>query len=254
MSRDIIHGFNITLKSGAIMKTSIRKTHANIWKKKPSNLSTFVSREIYLAFPFLKKKGYKRMLDIACGNGLGVSLPLARAGYAVYSFDKWKAAIQALEKNFQKEKFEPNTLLADMYKKFPFKSSFFDASFCFQALYHGNLSQIEHALKEIRRVTKEGGYFFGTFIPYIIRKEKNILFFDSATDQGGKERIHVQPDKLDPFLCYNLTKHCEYMVPHYYFTKKKLESVLKKHFKGIMIKKIIRKYNCVPVWFVCCQT
>jgi len=231
----------------------MRITHADVWKNRPSEKNSFVSNEVHLSLPFLRMRKTKNVLDVACGNGLGVSLPLLREGYAVYSFDKWKASINALNKNAQKEGFKTHARVSNMYKEFPYKNAFFDSSFCFQAIYHGNLSQIESAFKEIKRVTKKGGYFFCTIIPYYIKKDKKRFFFNYTKDNGQIGRIYVRPDTNDPFLCYNLAKNCEYLVPHYYFTKTKLRSTLKKYFKEIYIRKVSRKDKCISVWFVRCR-
>ncbi|PIN87230.1 hypothetical protein COV19_00720 [Candidatus Woesearchaeota archaeon CG10_big_fil_rev_8_21_14_0_10_44_13] len=231
----------------------MRITHADVWRTRPSEKNSFVSNEVHLSFPFLRKKRIKKVLDIACGNGLGVSLPLLREGYDVYSFDKWKASIKALEKNARKEGFNTRGRVSDMYKRFPYKPSFFDASFCFQAIYHGSLLQIESAFREIQRVTKKGGYFFGTFIPYYIKRDKGRYFFNYTKNNGKIGRIYVKLDKDDPFLCYNLAKNCEYMVPHYYFTKDKLRSTLRKYFRDISIKTVPRKDRCISIWFVRCR-
>ena len=228
-------------------------THTDVWKRKPYEINSFNSNEVYLAFPYLKKKKIKKVIDIACGNGLGVSLPLLRRGYDVYSFDKGKAAIAALKKNAEVEGFRIKAKVVDMYKKIPYKSSLFDASFCFQAIYHGTLPQIEGTLKGIKRVTKKGGYFFSTFLPYYIKKEKGRYYFNYTMKNGRIGRIHVKPDKKDKFLCYNLSKKCEYMVPHYHFTKENLKNILKKYFKDISIKKITRPDKYISVWFVRCK-
>jgi SAM-dependent methyltransferase len=229
----------------------MRITHANVWKRKPYKKSSFNSDEVHLSFSHLKK--IKRVLDVACGNGLGVSLPLLRKGYEVYSFDKWKAAIAALIKNAKGEGYRSKVKTGDMYKKFPYKSSFFDASFCFQAIYHGTLSQIENTLKEIKRVTKKDGYFFGTFLPYYIKNEKDRYYFNYTMKNGGIGRIYVKPDKKDKYLCYNLAKKCEFMVPHYHFTKNNLKNILNKYFNNKYIKKIIRPDKNINVWFVRCK-
>jgi len=229
-------------------------THADVWKNKPSEINSFVSKEVHLSFPVLRKAKVKLVLDIACGNGLGVSLPLMKEGYEVYSFDHWKSAVKSLEKNARKEGFTSKGRTSNMYKKFPYKNSFFDASFCFQAIYHGSLSQIESTLKEIKRVTKKRGYFFGTFIPHYIKEDKGKSFFNYTMKNGKIGRIYVKVDKKDKFLCYNLAKNCEYMVPHYHFTKENLSKILKKYFREVSIKKLIRPHDkCISIWFVRCK-
>ncbi|MFH0869992.1 MAG: class I SAM-dependent methyltransferase [archaeon] len=231
----------------------MRITHADVWRNRPSERNSFVSNQAHLSFPFLRRKKVKKVLDVACGNGLGVSLPLMREGYEVHSFDKWKSSVDALEKNSQKEGLRAHARVSNMYEEFPYKTACFDASFCFQAIYHGDISQIESALKEIKRVTKAGGYFFCTFIPYLIKEEKGRSFFRYTKKNGKIGRIYVRQDRDDPFLCYNLAKDCEYLVPHYYFTKDKLRSTLKKYFKDIHIQKVSREEKLSDLWFVRCR-
>ena len=233
--------------------TKKRITHEAVWKRNPSEKNSFNSDEIHLVLPFLKRKRAHKVLDIACGNGLGVSLPLLREGYDVSSFDKWKSAVVASRKNADAEGFKIGARTGDMYKKFPYTSSIFDASFCFQAIYHGSLSQIENTLREIKRVTKQGGYFFGTFLPYYIRTEGSKSYFNYTMKNGRIGRIYVKPSNQDKFLCYNLSETCEYMVPHYHFTKENLKSTLKKYFKNISIKKVVRPDACIFVWLVRCR-
>lgn len=231
----------------------MRITHADVWKNRPSEINSFVSNQIHLSFPHLEKNNAKKVLDVACGNGLGVSVPLMREGYEVHSLDKWKASINALAKNARNEGFVPHGTVSNMYRKFPYKSSSFDSSFCFQAIYHGSLDEVEFALSEIKRVTKKGGYFFGTFIPYLIKSDKGKHFFNFTKNNGKIGRIYVQVDEIDPHLTYNLDKNCEYMVPHYYFTKTQLRLVLLKYFRTVSIKEVEREEKCSNILFVRCM-
>jgi SAM-dependent methyltransferase len=231
----------------------MRITHASVWKRKPREKNSFNSDEVRLAFPVLNARKITRVLDVACGNGLGVSLPLLREGYNVYAFDKWKAAIAAARKNARAEHFTINAKTGDMYKRFTYTPAFFDASFCFQAIYHGTLPQIQSTLKEIKRVTKRGGYFFGTFLPYYIKEDKGRWYFNYTRKNGTIGRIYVRPDPHDKHLCYNLAKNCEYMVPHYHFRKPDLQRLLSTHFREVSIRRITRPDKCITVWFVQCK-
>jgi ubiquinone/menaquinone biosynthesis C-methylase UbiE len=136
-----------------------------------------------------------------------------------------------------------------MYKKFPYPDNFFDAAFCFQAIYHGNLEQITFTLKEMKRVTKKGGYVFVNFLPY------GVLYYDNKS-KGFYQlsiiknkmigRNYLNQDKKQKHLFYP-TGVLEKGVPHYYFTKNELRSLLKKIFKRVILKKVQRKQDVK--WF-----
>ena len=122
----------------------MKKTHAAIWSKRPSETKEFVSNYVNLAFPILKKrKDINKVLDVACGNGMGVTIPLMQLGLDVSSFDHLKSGIKALKINATKIGFRANAKVANMYKRFPYKDKEFDSTFCFQAIYHGRLEQIK---------------------------------------------------------------------------------------------------------------
>ena len=109
-------------------------THDKSWKNSPGNKTVFVSEFVQHTYPVIDKhKNIKKVLDIACGNGLGVTIPLLKRGYNVYAFDHLKSAIDATKANAKKHKI--NLKISDMYKPFPYKSNLFDAAFCFQAIF-----------------------------------------------------------------------------------------------------------------------
>jgi len=225
-------------------------THASEWKTNSSKKGVFVSDFVHNTYSILQKyKNIKKVLDVACGNGLGVSLPLLRKGYKVFAFDHLKSAINALEKNAKKEGFSVETKKASMYKEFPYKDNSFDSTFCFQALYHGRLETIMYALSEIKRVTKKGGYFFGTFLTYdMIKKKKNKFYIDVKLPNGKLIKNYHKQDKSEPHLFYYLSKDFEYMVPHYYFSKEELKIILEQYFENVKIK-LVKKNDYATFWF-----
>ena len=106
------------------------------------------------------------------------------------------------------------------------------------------------SLSEIKRVTKKGGYFFGTFLPYeIIKKEKEKFYINVTLANGKKLRAYHKQDKSEPHLFYFLSKDFEYMQPHYYFKKDELKVVLEQFFKNVRIK-FLKQKNGATFWFV----
>ena len=225
-------------------------THARHWKKNVSKKGVFVSNFLHYAFPILQKnKKIKKILDVACGNGLGVSLPLLKKGFIVHAFDHTSAAINALKKNANNEGYKIYTKKSSMYKPFPYNKNNFDSTFCFQAIYHGRLENIMFTLSEIKRVTKKSGYFFGTFLSYdMIKKEKNKFYIDVKLPEGKIVKNYVKQDQSEPHLFYYLSKNFEYMQPHYFFSKEELKIILEQFFENVKIR-LVKRDDCSIFWF-----
>ena len=118
-----------------------------------------------------KKKGYERILDLACGTGRH-TLYLAKRGFEVYATDmsatglkmaREKAAVLGLtDIHFQQH---------DM-RTIPFTDNFFDAVICTLAIHHGTAAQVRQTVDEIRRVLKKGGKVI-TDMPSVMTERKS---------------------------------------------------------------------------------
>ena len=108
-----------------------RITHAAVWRVNPREGNVFVSDYLKSILPSLKRNSQiKKILDVACGNGMGVTIPLLRIGYDLWCFDHVQSAINAIKQNAVVEGFNVHAKKADMYKKYPYKDNTFDATFC----------------------------------------------------------------------------------------------------------------------------
>lgn len=246
----------------------MKRTHDTMWKNNPSQKSVFVSNLVEHSFPALDKDmSVKKVLDVACGNGLGVSLPLLRRGLKVHSFDHLNSALKSVRENAEAEGFLVRTKRASMYKTFPYEAGEFDATFCFAAIYHGRLEQIMYALSEIKRVTRRGGYFFGNFlaiteIKYDAKKKMHYEIIRPVKNCGEKPvtgkpaagkpfKAYRIIDKSEPHLFYFASKDFEYMVPHYYFSEEELNVILKQYFSQVKITCL--KKGLTGQYFVHCR-
>ncbi len=242
------HGFES--HPGLFYGDCMNLTHAVMWEKHPREKNIFVSKYISLVLPILKRdKNVKKVLDVACGNGLGVSLPLLRKGYKVYAFDKFSSAVKAAKRNTEDEGYKLNVSKADMYKPFPYRDNSFDTSFCFQAIYHGNINQIMFALSEMKRVTKKGGYIFVNFLPFEIihydKKKKKYFNYTTYTPQQLKKR-YAEQDKHFPHL-FRFKDKLETNVPHYFMSKEEVKSIAGQYLTDIKIIKV--KKDKSDKWF-----
>lgn len=100
----------------------------------------------------VKKIGGK-MLDVGIGSGSFERKILKRKieNLSFYGVDISKVSIDEVIKNI------PGTFVNSSIYKIPFKSNFFDIVICLEVLEHIPPSKVFAALKEIRRICREGG-------------------------------------------------------------------------------------------------
>ncbi len=154
--------------------------HKKIYKNKP---------ELRRVVEMIKLKN-GRILDIGCGGGLMTEcLPEFYPNVEVYGCDVSRSAIKYAKKfGTGKVKYKP------MDKKFPYPSNYFDACLSLDVLEH--VPDDEFFIKEVRRVLKKNGVFFGAIpcegqrfsISWFLAK---IGFLDNLT---FKHVGHIHPE------------------------------------------------------------
>lgn len=119
--------------------------------------------------PLLRKLGGRldgaRVLDVGCGQGVGVQILLEQFGAAqVYGIDLDPRQIRRAQRRFaHNSDSDPDSnarvvLAVASVDKLPFPDKYFDAVFDFGVLHH--VVDWQAAVAEIRRVLKPSGLFF----------------------------------------------------------------------------------------------
>lgn len=146
----------------------INKSWDPIWEKifsqrqwgkyPPEELIRFTSRNFYQE----KDRKKIKILDLGCGPG-AASWYLAKEGFSVYGIDGSPTAIKLARRRFIKEGLFGKFKIGDIVKlDYPAKSFNGVVDIC--SIQHNSVKNIQLILKEIHRVLKDGGSFFGLMI------------------------------------------------------------------------------------------
>jgi SAM-dependent methyltransferase len=144
---------------------------------------------------FLKENKVKTILDLGCGAGRN-SKYLSEKGFRVMGIDISEVAIRKAKKDGGEAKY----FLADM-RRLPFPNDSFETIISIQTIFHGRLSDIRKTIKEIFRVSKNGGIIFLTLQPIkgnkfrLGKKLETNTYISSAGDDKGE--IHHFFDKKE---------------------------------------------------------
>lgn len=163
--------------------------------------------EIAALHDLFQNQKVKKILDLGCGGGRHL-VYFARLGYEVCGLDVSPEAIHLSQKWLAEEGLKADLHCKDM-QRLPWPDNFFDAVFSVQVIEHNNLEQIKKIIREVRRVTKAGGYFFATVKKYPPR------------DDWKKGKFV----KLDHHL-YAPTEGTEKGIVHYFFERDEVRDVL----------------------------
>jgi len=110
----------------------------------------------------LRKRGFRRVLDIGCGCGRHL-VYLAERGFEVYGLDISSVALREAHRNLQHRGLAAELMQGDM-DRLPYQTEYMDAALCMYVIYHCRLSKISEVLSEIGRVLRPGGLALIVFL------------------------------------------------------------------------------------------
>lgn len=118
-------------------------------------------RNIVKLVSFLKRKKYKRILDLGCGVGRHMVF-LGKQGFFMAGLDISPTALRLTDKWMKKEGLKDYSLVKHDMVKLPFPDKSFDAVIGVHVIQHNKLKKIKETVNEIRRVLKVNGATFIT--------------------------------------------------------------------------------------------
>lgn len=118
----------------------------------------FVANNYYSA----KRRSCIKILDLGCGTG-AIQWYLAREGFDTYGIDASSAAISKARGKLQKEGLKSDLRVGD-FVNLPYKNGSMNAVIDAASIQHNSIDAIEEIIKEVYRVLKNGGKFFGMLI------------------------------------------------------------------------------------------
>jgi ubiquinone/menaquinone biosynthesis C-methylase UbiE len=173
--------------------------------KKEGKVRSQIQEDMPKIVKMFKKHKVENVLDLGCGSGRHLVF-LAKNGFDVYGIDIAKHGIKISKKWLKAENLKAKLKFADMYKKLPYKSNFFDAIVSTQTLHHSKIEDIRNLIKEMERILKPRGLIFVTVLKPFPRKQITLI----------APRTYIKVGYYDKEM------------PHYKFNK----NILKKEFKN----------------------
>lgn len=192
--------------------------------KKYGKVFTGTQEDIPKIAKIFKKHGVKKILDLGSGSGRHI-IYFAKSGFDVYGVDISKQGIKITKEWLKKEKLQADLKIGSIYKKLPYKDSFFEAIISTNAVHHEKIKNIRKAIREIERVLKPKGLIFIT-----VRKRKFRKFYPKFTiiEKYGKQKTNY---KIIGPRTYVPTEGGEKGLIHYLFNKE----LIKKEFKNFKL-------------------
>jgi ubiquinone/menaquinone biosynthesis C-methylase UbiE len=178
--------------------------------------------KIKKAVVVFRNKGYRRILDLACGTGRH-ALFLAKQGFELYATDMAGTALKMAREKAGNLGLNNIHFQEHDMRSIPFADGFFDAAVCTLAIHHGTAAQIQKTVDEIHRVLKPGGTFI-TDMPSV------------DTDR----RATVQEIEKNTYLFVH--SDMEDDVPHHYATREEIK-VFFQNFRQVSIRLNTHYFN-----------
>ena len=174
-----------------------------------------------------KKHDVRKILDLGSGTGRHV-IYLAKNKFDVYGIDIAEEGIETTRKWLKKEGVKANLKVGSIYKRLPYKNSFFDTIISTNTIHHGKIRNIRKVIKEIERILKPKGLIFIT-----VRKRKFNKFYPKFTiiEKYGKQKSRY---KIIEPRTYMPMEGGEKGLIHYLFNKE----LIKKEFNNFKIHEI----------------
>ena len=170
--------------------------------------------ELALLFAvFLKENRVSKLLDLGCGLGRHMHY-FTHKGFKVIGCDISEKTLVAAEKLAIDQGLKMDFIRGD-YIDLPFYNSIFPAVLAISTIHHDFPESIYRGLKEIHRVMTPGGFF---------------AFDPLSTGDGWFGNGRALGDKL--FLIHK--------IPHYFFDRKELETLLERLYFEILSLSITR--------------
>jgi ubiquinone/menaquinone biosynthesis C-methylase UbiE len=176
-----------------------------------------ISNFIIMMKDCLLEKGYKKILDLGCGDG-SHSIYFSEIGFEVYASD---IDCRKIRKNTKRLNITNIKICEHNFINIPYGNDFFDAVICTSTIHHAIINDIKKVVSEIYRVLKQKGYF----IFDMLSKE------DESFGLGYKIEENT----------FVGSREDEENIPHHYTDEKELQSLLNL-FSNIEIKKSIYSF------------
>lgn len=116
--------------------------------------------DVVMLIPRLKEANITRVLDIGFGAGRHVVL-FAKEGFDAYGIEESGSGVEHCREWLKAENLQASISQGDM-STLPYPDGFFDFVLSWKVIHHATLEKMKITLKEILRVTHDGGLFYLT--------------------------------------------------------------------------------------------